>query len=264
MSGSHPTDGEDPVVSVVVPYAPEYTPAWMLKEAEESVRSQSVPTDLIVVEDAESRGPAWARNVGLDRAETRYVAFLDADDRWTDGKLRRQLDRMAETGAGLCLQGDPLSFDDFVYEVFVGGLSANTSALLVDADVVDARFEERLRHGEDNLYTLEAASQGGVCLCPDLFTRRRHSDSVTASPVDPAEFFAQDRLFATLVDDRVPAARPYLTIYYTQMFTEAGVRWAREGRHDRAVEYYLRALRVSPHPVTLWRLLGSLLRRGLP
>ncbi|MDZ7745932.1 MAG: glycosyltransferase [Halobacteriales archaeon] len=89
-------------------------------------------------------GPADARNAGLDRASTRHVAFLDADDLWVPDKLERQLDRMAETGAGLCVQGSPTTLDDFVYDVFVGDLSEVTSAILVDTDRVDIRFETGL------------------------------------------------------------------------------------------------------------------------
>lgn len=39
----------------------------------------------------ENGGAAVARNVGLDRAQGDYVAFIDSDDRWLPDKLAKQL-----------------------------------------------------------------------------------------------------------------------------------------------------------------------------
>ena len=52
-----------------------------------------------VFENTENKGPARSRNLGLDMARGRYIAFLDADDVWTADKLERQMDFMQKTGA---------------------------------------------------------------------------------------------------------------------------------------------------------------------
>lgn len=252
-----------PTVTVIVPYSPEYTPESMLTEAKRSVDRQSVPTETLVIDDVDT-GPADARNAGLERADTRYVAFLDADDLWEPDKLDRQLDRMAETGAGLCVQGEPMSLDDFVYAVFVGELDEVTSAMLVDTDRFDGRFESGLDRGEDLLYALEAASEAGVCLCPDLFTRRRHDDSMMASGMDAETYRTHAKRFGYLVSQRVPAAQPYLPVYYNQLYTDLGRSYYRAGEYDRAVTDLARALRISPHPVTLLWFCRALCYRALP
>jgi glycosyltransferase involved in cell wall biosynthesis len=50
---------------------------------------------------ADRRGPAHARNVGLDAALGDMVAFLDSDDQWLPHKTETQLAFMLRTGAGL-------------------------------------------------------------------------------------------------------------------------------------------------------------------
>ena len=46
-----------------------------------------------------NRGPALARNRGVEAAEGRYLAFLDGDDIWEPDKLRRELEFLKEKDA---------------------------------------------------------------------------------------------------------------------------------------------------------------------
>jgi glycosyltransferase involved in cell wall biosynthesis len=84
-----------------------------LADAIESAVSQTVPVDVIVINDGSTddfrravrpyegrirmiehdrnRGVASARNNGIEAAETEWIAFLDADDRWHRTKTERQL-----------------------------------------------------------------------------------------------------------------------------------------------------------------------------
>jgi glycosyltransferase involved in cell wall biosynthesis len=95
-------------VSVVIP---THNAERFVAEAIDSVLAQSVPTQLIVVDDGSTdttgaiadaygsalhcihqaqRGLAGARNRGLAAARHEWIAFLDADDQWETGKLERQ------------------------------------------------------------------------------------------------------------------------------------------------------------------------------
>ena len=65
-----------------------------------------------LLRNQENRGAARSRNRGVRAARGRYVAFLDSDDWWEPGKLRKQLRLMEKTGDVLCCSGRRLITPD--------------------------------------------------------------------------------------------------------------------------------------------------------
>lgn len=203
---------EETTVSVVVPYSPDHTPADIFEAAVETAEAQSVPTELVVVEDTEQRGPSWARNRGLERADERYVAFLDADDYWHEGKLARQLEAMAAKDAGVCVESTAVDESEFCRELYLGNIASITSSVMIDTERIDAMFEEKLERREDHLFVLEAIAQGEGCFLEDLFTVGGHDGSMSQST--PTLYrLRQDYHFSLYVRERVPAVRQTLRFY---------------------------------------------------
>lgn len=103
---------------------PAYNAAAYIEAAIESVRAQSrTDWELVIVDDGSTdqtrqiaqrytvqdprihllrqprnEGPAAARNRAISVGQGRYVAFLDADDRWLPDKLERQITFMEAHG----------------------------------------------------------------------------------------------------------------------------------------------------------------------
>ena len=48
-----------------------------------------------------NQGPGYARNQSIERAQGRYIAFCDSDDRWMPEKLERQIAFMTEKDSAL-------------------------------------------------------------------------------------------------------------------------------------------------------------------
>lgn len=65
-------------VSIVIPVGPSHLN--IVERAHASASKQTVSTDVFVIIDNDKRGPAWARNRGLEKVQTKWVIFLDADD----------------------------------------------------------------------------------------------------------------------------------------------------------------------------------------
>lgn len=104
-------NGSNPCISVIIP---TYNRCWILKQAIDSVLSQSFPDfEIIVVDDGstdatrellptyggkittirqKNKGVSAARNAGISLANGDYIAFLDSDDVWLAEKLSCQHD----------------------------------------------------------------------------------------------------------------------------------------------------------------------------
>ncbi len=117
-----------PVKSAISVIIPAYDAAPFIREAIDSVLSQSVqPLEILVVDDGSNdetahiaaeyeppvfllkqkhQGVSAARNLGIVEATGEFIAFLDADDVFIDpGKLEKQLARRAEKSCDLVLTG---------------------------------------------------------------------------------------------------------------------------------------------------------------
>ena len=179
----------EPLVSVVMPaYHCEKT----IGKAIESVLRQSVDLELIVINDCSGEmldqvmesysanpviiyvkneknlGAAESRNKGVAMARGKYVAFLDADDWWEDGKLQKQVQKLEENQMVLCctarelvtpegkLTGRVIPVNDTItYRQLLHHNSINCSSVLIRSDVIrQYRMEHEDSH-EDYILWLQ-------------------------------------------------------------------------------------------------------------
>jgi glycosyltransferase involved in cell wall biosynthesis len=224
---SRTVPADAPLVSVIIP---AFNAAAFLGEAVASVRAQApgpleivpleiVPLEIIIIDDGSSdrtpevigalgagvralhqpnRGPAAARNLGLAGAGGEFIAFLDADDRWTQGKLELQLRKLrAEPAADLVVGATQrvraagadgrLEPAGPVWMLFHlgAGLFRRRAFERVGA------FDESLRQGEDVDWFLRAREAGlNIAIVSEVVQLYRvHGDNMTHNQADRDRYF---------------------------------------------------------------------------
>ena len=167
-------------VSVIIP---AYKGASYMHKAIDSALIQDVPMEILVINDCspddtdkvmekykdnplvtyikneENMGVARVRNKGVAMAKGEYVAFLDCDDYWAEGKLKKQLDAIERDGTVLCgtarelltPEGEPTGRiipvkEKLTYKDLLRQNPINCSSVLIKAEVA----REFPMHHEDS------------------------------------------------------------------------------------------------------------------
>ncbi len=152
-------------VTIVIPVGPGHRD--LANRAISSAQGQTVPVEVLVVEDNAGRGPGWARNRGLAETQTKWVVFLDADDYLEPNAIERLL-AMAAKHPGRYVYSDAW-MGDAVREAPETGQAWCKGTWHVVTALLPAQrvkwvggFDETLPGGEDTeLYVKLGAS--GLC-----------------------------------------------------------------------------------------------------
>lgn len=176
--------GESPRISVVVPTRdrPE-----LLKRCLAALEKQTVPVEIVVVQDVEARGPAWARNQGVRRARGEVICFTDDDcapfPGWAEALAAPILSGQAQASAGPTLVAVGATAADLAWEAILGYLQqqaakpgtaspgfAATASLACSGELLDQLpFDESFpaAAGEDRDWAERAVGLGaGPLLVP--------------------------------------------------------------------------------------------------
>lgn len=120
---------ERPRVSVVVPThgRPE-----LLRSCLAALEAQTLSVEVVVVEDVEGRGPAWARNEGVRRARGEVVCFTDDDCQpslgWAEALTAPVLSAAGQMSTGPVLMGEGATAADRAWEAIIAYLQEQAGA----------------------------------------------------------------------------------------------------------------------------------------
>jgi glycosyltransferase involved in cell wall biosynthesis len=254
------------MIDVVIPFSPAHTPHEMLDRARDSVHGQKVQTNIILIEDEEGAGPAWARNQGLKKSSERYVAFLDADDHWRQKKLYAQLDAIQRENAAISItQTENTNYTHninsfsnekkLVKDIVLGKSSSFTSSILIDRRKTDVMFNEEIYRREDHLFVLEAICDGGIAYVPEPLTLIEKHDRGLSQAGSPGKQLDAHAEFLAKATDLYPWLTEEVYLFERRFWREkyhrAGRGYHYQGEYDKAASYLWQSLREVPHHRTL-------------
>lgn len=151
-----------------------------------------------LIRQKQNGGAAKARNVALEHATGRFIAYLDADDIWMPEKLERQVAFMQEKKCGFScttyevVDAEGNSLNKIIHLPpkldYVGFLTNNllqTVAMMADTQIVDRKYlvMPDLRRRQDAATWLQVLRAGHACygLDENLAQYRRTPHSLSSN-----------------------------------------------------------------------------------
>lgn len=309
-----------PSVSVIIPC---YNAGLLLDDAIKSVLSQKGPfnlTEIIVVDDnstdectrgvlkriqdipkvsvitnSRKKGPAGARNTGAFTAAAQWLAFLDADDIWSEESLALRFQAMEVFPDARFVTGDfQIQYLDtgmveenffrsrprtsqFYGPAYSSGLPIRLSkpyltalqtvlchscSVLIDRSlfVSVGGFEESLLYKEDHHLWFKIAKETDFILVPhSLFFYRQHGTNMTHAETPPFEY---ERLMLNIVRETedLKALLPDYRARYSQGHSANSAYFRAHGDFANAFYEALNGICYGPLRLAGWK---QLLAAGL-
>lgn len=278
-------------MATVAAIIPCYNHGRFLAESIESVLNQTYQdVELVVVNDGstdetravaasfgerirylehENQGLCASRNKAIEATDSRYLAFLDADDQWHPDKLARQIPLLeadedvglvhtdgfvlTEQGMGerILARAEPAGLSGKLFERLLMGNPILGPSVVVRRSCLEkvGLFDEHLGGcGDWDLWLRICRRWKAVYVPEPLLYYRRHASSVSMS--EDHDYMLADSLRVldkTFNDHTLPAsARAVEGRAYSELYFVFGKTSLAHGDRLRARSYFSRALKAWP------------------
>lgn len=279
MSGAD-AKNNGPLVSVVIP---TFNRPVEVGEAVATVLSQGVECEVLVVDDGStpptspvgsladpsvkilrsdvSTGPTLARSRGIEAASGQFIAFLDDDDVWLPGKLRRCLEVAAEnpgakvvahrTGFDLRMAtsgNGRVHIEDQLLRLYGRNATPHLDSILVDAELAkDVGFDEDFYACQDIDFIIGLARRTPFVIVDEILALRGQDAPKSAIGIE-RRITGRNLLKAKHRDvfDADPEARAFHLVRVAHLYRRGGER-------AKAIKNFVRALGYRPFYTPAWR-----------
>ncbi|MDJ0508852.1 MAG: glycosyltransferase [Crocosphaera sp.] len=177
---------------------------------------------------AKHQGVSSARNLGITKAQGKWIAFLDADDLWKADKLEKQVQALQNNPQAkiayswtsfidekgqLLWEGKPLYFQGNVYEqLLIENFLASGSNALIEKEAITeiGNFDPTLTIGEDWEFYVRLAKKFSFIVVPERQILYRYLSSSSTSKLN----YLEEQLFITI--DKMFSNVPSQLQFYKQ------------------------------------------------
>jgi len=123
-----------------------------------------------IIKLSKNKGPSFCRNYGMRISKSKYISFLDSDDKWTSKKLTKQIDFMEKNNYYFTYTDYTPFFEKnekkkfkkrtfiksfFDYDGFIKNSSINTTTMIITRSILGTQRFKKLIILEDYLFKCE-------------------------------------------------------------------------------------------------------------
>jgi glycosyltransferase involved in cell wall biosynthesis len=273
---------------------PAYNAARTIERALDSVWRQGYPDlEVIVVDDGSSddtaaiverikgknlrlirlatnRGAGGAMNAGIAEAHTEFIAFLDADDEWLDGKLQKQVrvlaahPKMSFVSCGCQFvdphgtivatfgaEPPPYAPSEFWRGLLVRSYVAKPTVIARRSALLEVGgFDEQLKISEDQDMWIKLALAGEVGFVPEILIRvHETADSLMKRYGDREYEYGLPMIRAHLAKLESRLSRREIRRILAQRYSAAGRNVYCQGKAGRGATLVLQAMLMGNRPL---------------
>ena len=143
----------------------------------EVINKFSSLTNVTVAKLHKNKGPAFCRNYGMRISQSKYIAFIDSDDGWTNNKLEKQISFMEKNNFDFTYTDYTFFFDVngkknfekktntrnyFDYDSFTKNSQINTTTMIITRSILGSHKFKKVKMHEDYLFKCEILKNSNI------------------------------------------------------------------------------------------------------
>lgn len=245
--------------------------------------------DIVVLRNAGQKGSAGARNTGIKYAKGEWVAFLDADDWWSDCSLEVRFAALDQFKGSEWVGGDFLDYSNtkessfrgrfsmnldryeflkIAYEpinrpiliknplqIFLNASPTNTIVTMIRKEVLDYHggFNEYLLRAQDYHLWIRLASKHSFVFVPEILAYYRHHENNSTKSTSETLLWRIAALTDLFDQDKFYSVREIIGNKLYSAYMDLSFESRKELNFKEAVKAARGAIQLRPYSRDAWK-----------
>jgi glycosyltransferase involved in cell wall biosynthesis len=235
------------------------------KDNTRKVLNKYILDDKIKYFNQENKGPASARNLGIEKSTGKYIAFLDSDDIWINNKIETQVSFLENNSCYQLVLTDLLIIDekgDLLFEkknklpierhkiiknIFLGKITMYTPTILVRKKSIEkiGGFNEDLIHLEDHFMLMKFASEFNIYHLKDFLVKRRKTSNSMSGKIQPKKILKHYKKFINKSLNEFPFLYKYKNLQLSKTYQIVGKKHMSYNNRVKSLKFFLKSIKFD-------------------